>query len=568
MIDSLHWLRPAWLLALLPLLLLLLMAWRHQRHSASSWRNHIDPHLLGHLLLRQPGRRQRWPLLALAVGWLLAVIALAGPVWQRIELPLDDQHQPTVLVLNLSPAMSANDETPDRLSRARHKTHDLITALKGAAVALVIYADSPFVAAPLTDDGQVILNMLPELSGDLMPPFGDRADLALRRAGELLRGTAAASGRVILISNGLGDRPDDALAAAAELQQQGYSLSVLGVGSEAGVKLVDRRGRSYLSRRDGDGLAQLAEAGGGHYAPLTAGDSDWQTLLGSSSDGLLGAALAPPGSGKDAALKGDQWQEQGHWLLLLPVALAALAFRRGWLGVVLACGLGSGLLVPSPAEASWRDWWQTPDQQASKAFEQGQYEAASSQFRDPAWAAAARYKAGDYQQAAEAFQAQGGVDGLYNAANALARAGDYQQALAAYDEALKQAPEHEDARYNRELVAKLLEQQQKQQDEQQQQDDQQQQGEQQQQGDQQQQAAEQQTRDQVQQQMDKALAEQQPGDEAQPQSGDAMQPQPAPPAMTAEEQTREQLLRRVPDDPTGLLRARIYYHYNQPRRRE
>ena len=38
--------------------------------------------------------------------------------------------------------------------------------------------------------------------------------------------------------------------------------------------------------------------------------------------------------------------------------------------------------------------------------------------------------------------------------------------------------------------------------------------------------------------------------------------------MTAEEQTREQLLRRVPDDPTGLLRARIYYHYNQPRRRE
>lgn len=624
-LDNLHWLRPWWLLALLPALALLLLAWRQQRLSHSAWRAHIDPHLLAHLLQQQPQRQRRWPLLLIAVSWLAAVVALAGPVWQRIELPLYQQTDPTVIVLNLSPAMTATDETPDRLSRARHKSHDLIEHLKGSQVALVIYADSPFVAAPLTDDGQVILNMLPELSGDLMPPLGDRADLALTQAVALLTSGGASYGRIILITNGLGDQPRQTLAAAAAAHQQGFQVNVLGVGSDAGVQIHDRRGRSYLSRRDQAGLEQLASAGGGHYAALSAGDGDWQSLLTTTSDELL------HGQQQASELKADHWQENGHWLLLLPLLLAPLAFRKGWLALLITTGLGTAtLLTPAPAAAGWRDWWQTPDQQASDHYAQGDYQAAQQQFQDPAWAASARYQAGDYQQAAKDFAALGNADGLYNAANALARAGNYQQALATYDQALKADPDNQDATFNRELVAKLLKQQQQDSNQQSQNGDSQQQGNgqqaqngdnQQQQGNdqqsqngdsqqqqandqqaqngdsQQQQASDQQSQNgdsqqqqasnqqspngdsqqqqasdqqagqqQLQQQLDQALAEQpQPQGEEQPsaQAATASNGQP----MTAEEQSRQQLLRSIPDDPTGLLRARIYQHYANQRNR-
>lgn len=595
MVSDLHWLRPAWLLALLPVVWLLWLAWRQHHRQQSAWRSQVDAHLLAHLVDQQAAGRQRWPLLLLAVGWLLVVVTLAGPVWQRVELPLYQSQQATVLVLNLSPSMTVRDESPDRLSRARHKIHDLITELKGSQLALLIYADSPFVAAPLTDDGQVILNMLPELSGDLMPPLGERADLAITRAGELLAGAGAAKGRILLITPGLGEKPEQALAAAKAVAKQGYSLNVLGLGSDAGGAFRDRWGRSQLSRHDSLGLAKLAATGHGHYARLSADDSDWQQLL--SAD--LSAHKEAAEQGQNGQGQNNQWQEQGHWLLLLPLLLAPLTFRRGWLALLLTFGVSGALFIPTPAAASWLDWWQTPDQQASQAFAAGDYQAASAKFNDPAWAAAARYRAGDYQQAAAGFAASGGVDGQYNAANALARAGDYQQAVAAYDEVLKAAPEHENARFNRDLVAKLLQQQnqQNQQQEKQQGDQQQdnqgeqqqQQGEQQgnqgepeqqdqsqssdsqqQQGDQQQGEQQSEQQQDQQQHMDKALAEaeqqkaqqaeQKEAEQKPAEAQDEAQPVAATP-ITAEEQAREQLLRQVPDDHTGLLRARIYHHY-------
>ena len=119
MIRHLHFLRPAWLLAL-PVMWgwALWLARRHDRDG--NWGSLIDPELLAGLRLSSDSgkpARSPWPWLMLA--WSLAVLALAGPAWQRDTTAAWRVPDAWVLLLDLSPSMAATDLAPDRASRAR-----------------------------------------------------------------------------------------------------------------------------------------------------------------------------------------------------------------------------------------------------------------------------------------------------------------------------------------------------------------------------------------------------------------------------------------------------------------
>jgi Ca-activated chloride channel homolog len=104
---------------------------------------------------------------------------------------------------------------------------------------------------------------------------------------------------------------------------------------------------------------------------------------------------------EEPSLLSDQWREEGPWLLLALLPFAALAFRRGWLLSILACVM---ILPPTPGWAfEWSDLWWTADQQAARQFEAGANAEAAELFRDPAWRAAASYRAGDYERALAAL---------------------------------------------------------------------------------------------------------------------------------------------------------------------
>lgn len=96
------------------------------------------------------------------------------------------------------------------------------------------------------------------------------------------------------------------------------------------------------------------------------------------------------------------------------------------------------------------------------------YDEAAKTFKNTEWKAAAHYKAGRYEDAAKILEGTNSVIGHYNRGNALARQGRYQEAIQAYQKALELDPEHADARYNKELIEKALEQQKQQREEQQQ----------------------------------------------------------------------------------------------------
>ncbi|WP_207060656.1 VWA domain-containing protein [Motiliproteus sp. SC1-56] len=625
MIEAFHFLRPAWLLALLPALWLVWRLWQSPG-GASGWQRWIRPELLPLLLERPGGAGGQRLLLALAAGWGLAVLALAGPTWERLPEPLYRTQQARVLILDLSPSMRAGDLKPSRIVHARHRLTDLINSRREGLTGLVVYAADAHVVSPLSHDRRTLLALTPTLSPDLMPAPGSRVEAAIEEALALLKNGRHTRGELLLITDGIAP---EAEARIGELLGGGdYRLSILGVGTTEGapVPLADGRfardsdGNLHLARLQPQRLARLARAHGGVYRPLAFDGSDVQSLNAQ-------LARAPRPTDKDpAALEQhfDRWAEAGPWLVLLLLPIAALAHRRGWLLLLLI----TPLTLPQPAHAlEWQDLWLTPDQQGARALEEGDPERASRLFASPQRQASALYQQQAYPEAAERFaeavKADPSAVNHYNHGNALARAGELDAALAAYDRALALAPGMEDARFNRQLVEQLRQQQSEQRESQSQQEQQQQQQQQQQQsaagqqpdqgqaaprgaeGDQEQAANQGQESEpqsggqQVQQQSGQPRDEpqgQQPGEpspppqarEASP-SADEQAGEPPPSTSAGQEaapaeQARigaepvapegeagegdadpalERWLRQLPEDPGGLLRRKFAYEYQR-----
>ena len=453
-----HFLRPLALLLLLAVPLFWL-AWRHGRSDAGAWRAAVDAHLLPHLIERIDGGSARAGILFAGALWTLACLALAGPAWEREPMPLYRNQAARVLALELSTTMLAQDIKPSRLARARYKLDDILTRSRDHQTALIGYAGDAFVAAPLTDDVETVRNLVDALDPATMPVPGNATARAIESAAALIRQAGLHRGEIVLFADSVGT---DAVAAARAAHAQGFSVSVLGIGSATGAPvplnqgdfLKDDNGNVVVARLDEGSLRAVADAGGGRYATLSADARDLDALLVDRvdvADRDRGDASTAPGEIAQSA----RWRDRGPWLLVLLLPLALCGFRRGWLMV-----FALALLAPSsPAQAvSLADLWQRPDQQAATALANGDTRRAASVARAPEWRGTAAYRAGDYASAAAAYAQADGADGAYNNGNALARAGRYEDAIAAYDEALKRAPDMADARENRKAVEDFLKQ--------------------------------------------------------------------------------------------------------------
>jgi Ca-activated chloride channel homolog len=455
-----HFLRPLWLLLLLAAPAFWLLR-RRGRADAGAWRNAIDPHLLPHLIERiDAGTGRSGVVLAVAL-WTLACLALAGPAWEREPMPLYRNQAARVLALELSATMMAQDEKPSRFERARYKLVDILERSKDYQTALIGYAGEAFVAAPLTDDIGTVGNLVDALDPSTMPVAGNRASSAIQQAVKLIQQAGLRSGEIILLADGANDR---AVAAARAAHKDGFTVSVLGIGSPNGAPvalaqgdfLKDDSGNVIIARRDDASLAAVAQAGGGKYVTLSPDSHDIDALLVDRAD-----ASAPADANKatmDLAAS-TRWRDRGPWLLLLLVPLSALAFRRGWL-----MALALVLLAPAPrAEAaSFKDLWLRSDQQAAAALAQGDAKTAANVAQSPDWRGSASYRTGDFEAAAADYAKVGNADGAYNEGNALARLGKYEDAIAAYDRALEIAPGMDDAKANKAAVEEWLKRQQKQ----------------------------------------------------------------------------------------------------------
>ncbi|WP_431483884.1 VWA domain-containing protein [Pseudomonas solani] len=571
-----HWLRPFWLL-LLPLLAWLIWQLWHRERRSGRWQQLLPIAFQPWLLGGGRERSSRLPWIALGLAWSLGLLALIGPSWQRVEQSTQKRADPLVVILELTPSMLASDLPPTRLEQAKRKLRDLLDARRDAQTAIVVYAGSAHSLVPLSDDLMTTGNLLEALKPSIMPEAGQRADLAVEKALALLKQGAQGQGRLLLITSSLSEAERDGIRHA--LGSKSERLSILGIGTAEGAPIAqenggfikDAQGAILLPRLDAASLKRFANQLGGKYASARVDERDLRTL------GLLGGARTLRESRETTRL--EAWADQGHWLLLPLLLIAACAGRRGW----IFC-LPLFFVLPRPALAfEMEDLWLRPDQQGQRLLEAQQPAEAAQHFQDPRWQGYALYQAGKHAEAAERFAGGDSAADHYNRGNALAKAGQLEAALDAYESALEREPDLQPALNNKALVEQLL-QQQKQQQAQQQQDDQQGQQQPQEQPsaaqggdpekgeDKEQQPAEGASTtppEENKQPGQQAGADGQPAEPGQKTAGE-QQPSDAPgqaePLGDERRQSLEQWLRQIPDDPAELLRRKFWYE--QQRRQE
>ncbi|EPL14499.1 TPR domain-containing protein [Pseudomonas sp. CF161] len=448
-----HWFRPAWLLLLLPLGWLLWHLW-HRQKRAGRWQMILPPAFHAALLSGGNGRESKMPWVVLGLAWLIAVLALLGPSWQRVEQISQKPADPLVVLLELTPQMLASDVPPNRLEQARRKLLDLLQLRSDAQTAIVVYAGSAHTLVPLSDDLATSRNLLEALKPSIMPEAGQRADLAVHKALQLLDQGALGQGRILLIASSLSEQERQGIRQA--LGGRAPQLLMLGIGSrdgapvtqENGSLLKDDQGAILVSRLDSPSLKSFLGDLGGRYRQVRLDDNDLRGL------GLLGGPRNLRDDGQTLQL--DTWADQGYWLLLPLLLLAACAGRRGW----LFC-LPLLFMLPQPSYAfEFNDLWLRPDQQGQRLLQQQRPADAARHFQDLQWQGVALYEAGDYAAAAQRFAEGSDARAHYNRGNALARSGELEAAVDAYEQALELQPDLQPALQNKALVESLLQEQQ------------------------------------------------------------------------------------------------------------
>lgn len=292
-----HFLRPWWLLLALPALALWWLE-RREFDTTARWRAVTDPVLLAHLTVKG-GRRRIRPEDVLLAGWILCVLAAAGPTWQQLPSPFAQTARPAMFVLKVTPSMLGRDVAPTRLDRAREKMADLLKLREGAATGLVAYAGSAHLVLPPTPDASVITTMAGALAPEVMPRSGDALADAVQLAQEALAG-GGQGGSIVVFA--------DTAPAVKET----------GTG-EASVFLF-----AMLPSARASADPALRAATAALDAELIVPTFDTKDV-----DALAGK-LASAGRPPSAPGESPRWEEAGWWLTPL-VALVALAwFRRGW----------------------------------------------------------------------------------------------------------------------------------------------------------------------------------------------------------------------------------------------
>lgn len=601
LLQDFHFLRPWNLLAFVPLAFI---AWRvlTQASKAGLWESVCEPELLPFVTDSTGAKTGRLHYLLLLIGSIV-IVALAGPVFEKLPSPVFRQQSALVVVLDLSRSMNAEDVKPTRLERAKFKISDLLRLRKDGQTALVVFAEQAFVVTPLTNDARTIENQLPALTSDVMPSQGSNLNIAIEKAADLLQQAGVRGGDILVLTDAV-DANSDALDSL--VKDRGLRISAIGVGTKEGAPVSNDRG-GFISDDTGNvilmsldivGLRDLASVGNGLFQTISIDNKDVERYA------RFVDSADKSNTETSTDLFADSWREFGPWLLLICLPLLPLVFRRGLIVVLLGANMS---LLSQPASA--QAWFLTPDQQGQRAFEKEQFNDAKTHFEDNRWRAAAAYRDGDFEAAASALEEPQSADAWYNKGNALARLGQFEDAIAAYQQAIEHNEDttadsppaeqlHEDAAHNKSLLEKLLEQQNQQQNQGEGEDkegenDENQNGEAQ--GDsekpsdttqqggdstaesdemnpEQEQPEEEATKS-AEEEKENAKEEQSAEEEAQEAQDDDQEGgkpneqmadlEPKSEADLEQEQATEQWLRQIPDDPGGLLRRKFEYEYRK-----
>jgi len=581
-----HFLRPLWLFAFIPLVVFTKKFLRGNI-SSTGWEHLIPNDLLRFLTInKQQQQSLRLPVLMASALAGIVILALAGPAWKKLPQPVFQNNSALIIALDLSPSMFAEDNPPSRIRRAQLKIQALLERRNEGLTALLVYAGEAHTVTPFTDDTNTISNLLPTLNPGLLPIPGSNTEMAIEFATNQVINSGLSKASLLLVTDGVDQSAIDTITTQWDKR---LSLTILGLGTEAGAPIPtvdgyirDANGEFVVAKRNSQTLETLASNTNGFYLPLQADNSDIDFIEQVIERDF---SAIENNSALNRDQRYDQWYEFGPTLLLMFLPLLALLFRRGWLLSICFCGPFLLLSAPQNANASvWESLWKNQDQRGLQAWQAEDYLQAAKLFKNPQWKGSAAYNNNNYEAALEAFKNDNTAQGFFNQGNALANLQRIEEAINAYDKALSLQPDLKAAADNKRYLEEL-----QQQNEQESQSDQSNQSqdessddssddnsdstkdeqssqEQQEQQDQENQNGENNPSE-DQQSSENPQENSKPQDNQEESSTDkALGQIPLPEDLSQEEQqAMQQWLRKIPDDPSGLLRRKFEYEFDKRR---
>lgn len=297
-LTNLHFIRPWWL-ALIPVVLGLWWLWQRNADPLRGWRQQIEPEFLQALVV---GRHRKGMFVSylLLAAWLLAVLAIAGPTWRLEPNPFADDAEPLMILLKADQSMNQPPPSPSRIERAHLKIADLADLRKGQPLGLIAYAGSSHMVLPPTSDTDIVAEMADEISPEIMPEPGDRLDLAIQKASELLQ-SENQGGSLLIIAD---SAQIDPKAVAQVARDNSLPVQILAL--------------SAPDSPERESLEEVASALDASVQSLTVDDQDVVALV----------DFAERSAGTAMAGESSRWQEAGYWLTPALALIVLFSFRR------------------------------------------------------------------------------------------------------------------------------------------------------------------------------------------------------------------------------------------------
>ncbi|TKF55881.1 VWA domain-containing protein, partial [Vibrio sp. F13] len=389
------------------------------------------------------------------IWWLVGVIALAGPSFEKNEQPSFEKTQARVVIMDMSMSMYATDIKPNRLTQARYKALDLLSLWKEGLTGMVAYAGDAYTISPLTSDINTIKNLVPNLSPDIMPYQGGDAASAVKLAIDMMTRAKIYQGDLVLIADDIDDQEKKQIDSL--LSGNDWTLSILAVGSESGAPISlptgsmmqTDSGQTVVARTNLKDMRDLTRSYGGTFAEVQFDNSDVEHIANYLDRIATTTEVTKTNNSLNTRVN------NGFWLLPFLLLPALGLFRKG----VIWCAL-AGVISFSQPNTAFANPWKTDDQVGYQLYQDEDFQQAAEQFTQQEWKGIAQYKAGDFEAAEQTLQDLSGEDARYNLANAQAQQGKYDQAIEEYQRILEINPEHAYAKKNLEVVEQAQKQQQ------------------------------------------------------------------------------------------------------------
>ena len=260
-----------WLLVLIPVLALVrFVSYRNQKKRL---RKFGEPKLLKDLMPDVSRFRPSVKFWVLQAALALLILMLARP-----QMGTKISHEKrtgieTIIALDISNSMRAEDIVPSRLDRSKMMVENLVDHFTNDKIGLIVFAGDAFVQLPITSDYVSAKMFLSSIDPSMMATQGTDIAAAIDMAMNSFTQEEAIGKAIIVITDGE-DHEGGALQSAEAAQKKGMRVFVLGVGSTQGAPIPipgtgdymkDNTGNTVMSALNEDMCRQVAQAGGGAY---------------------------------------------------------------------------------------------------------------------------------------------------------------------------------------------------------------------------------------------------------------------------------------------------------------